>query len=238
MCGLGSLVASLPDICSAQERGGAPSSWGAWKWIPSIVVMSGQDDGRLPAVYEAVSFWNAVFVSLGSSFRLGSLTHVSEAIPHHYVRPYPERSDDELDELFNWNTGYYDLPVRIGRVSGDIVVVLSDGSASFATGRRSPRKVMVVIKKHFPRPYDTPNVVRNVIAHELGHAIGLGHNNDPTALMCGGNVWCNLRSMLDDSAPLTKTDKAKLFQMYPSDWREEEIWRRWKGDPPPGRRLG
>jgi hypothetical protein len=35
-----------------------------------------------------------------------------------------------------------------------------------------------------------PNVPRNVIAHELGHAIGLGHNSDPAMLMCGRPASC------------------------------------------------
>jgi predicted Zn-dependent protease len=34
-------------------------------------------------------------------------------------------------------------------------------------------------------PLTLPNVARNVIAHELGHAIGLSHNDDPNYLMCG-----------------------------------------------------
>lgn len=39
-------------------------------------------------------------------------------------------------------------------------------------------------------PLTLANVARNVIAHELGHAIGLGHNNDAAKLMCGRPAPC------------------------------------------------
>jgi hypothetical protein len=63
--------------------------------------MSAADDPRRPAVQVAVTFWNKVFLDIGSPFRLGQVTHLDEAIPYHYVRPYPERSSDELDWLLN-----------------------------------------------------------------------------------------------------------------------------------------
>src|SRR6266852_1402818 len=54
---------------------------GAWKEIPSITVVSTENDSRLPAVREAVGFWNATFSKLGSPFRLGAITHTVGMIP-------------------------------------------------------------------------------------------------------------------------------------------------------------
>jgi hypothetical protein len=45
-------------------------------------VISTESDYRLPAIREAVHFWNAELSKLGSPFRLGSLVHVVvQAIP-------------------------------------------------------------------------------------------------------------------------------------------------------------
>jgi Matrixin len=170
------------------------------------VIMSAADDARLPAVYEAVGFWNSVFANLGSPFRLGSVTHTIETIPQGELRRMS--AVKSLD--------------HVAKLSGDIFVALSDlADASFAA--RSPWvwKVLVVIGSDLTYLAPHPNGLRNMIAHELGHAIGLGHTDETTALMCGG-TRCNFKNVRGGFLPLTRGDKKRLLEMYPPDWQQEE----------------
>jgi hypothetical protein len=59
-----------------------------WRIVPKIVVISPAGDSRLPAVDEAVAFWNRTFTELGSGFRLGAVSHM--------VRPIPEEALQRL----------------------------------------------------------------------------------------------------------------------------------------------
>jgi hypothetical protein len=121
---------------------------------------------------------------------------------------------------------------RLGPVSagggagiGKIQVVLSDGefisnARRFAGGAGA----VVMIRNTRGPPMSLPNVPRNVIAHELGHAIGVPHNSDPNLLMCGRPAPCRPALFASSTAhyfPLSADEKAKLLSMYPASWKSQ-----------------
>jgi hypothetical protein len=127
--------------------------------------------------------------------------------------------------LAGLGSGFRLGPVSAGGGSGvgKIQVVLSDGvfisnARRFADGQGA----VVSIRNTQSPPMSLPNVPRNVIAHELGHAIGLPHNSDPAMLMCGRPAPCRPDAFASSSAhyfPLSGADRAKLLAMYPAGWK-------------------
>ena len=93
---------------------------------------------------------------------------------------------------------------------------------SFCSPFDPAAKRVVGIRGSSLSPMNLPNVARNVIAHELGHAIGLGHNADPTTLMCGRPASCRPDLFRSDQArmfPLTADEMRNLLRLYPADWK-------------------
>jgi hypothetical protein len=121
---------------------------------------------------------------------------------------------------------------RLGSVSlggsgsaepGMILVVLSDGEF-ISHVNRLPRGqgAVAMIRNTNTLPMSLPNVARNVIAHELGHAIGLAHNANPAMLMCGRPAPCRpalFASQTPRYFPLSAGDRANLLAMYPVGWK-------------------
>ena len=88
--------------------------------------------------------------------------------------------------------------------------------------RPSDHTALIAIKSARAYPLTFPNVARNVIAHEFGHALALGLDSDPAMLMCGRPRACrpdSFQAMNQHYFPLTTDEKALLLRLYPADWR-------------------
>ena len=180
-----------------------------------LVVSALAGDSRLEVVREAIAFWRDIFAELGLTPPLVEAGVV--------VAPPGARAIENFAWQISRAAGRHPdgvagppPPPELIALDGDVVLLLSaQPLLPFARplGPDTDRYLVAIAAARDPS--QPAGSTRDVIAHELGHTLGLRHGDDPASLMCEP---CSTHTADEAHAvrTISAADRARLVELYGS----------------------
>ena len=178
-----------------------------------IAIVGNPADARIAPAREAVAYWNRELLRLRRRVHFDSGTVIADSVPDELLR------GASSEAVAGRGPATTRLRATLSDLPADIVIVLSGTDLiSFGVPWREGSQGIVGMRRADIPPLSLPNTVRNVVAHELGHVLGLRHNTDAATLMCGRPAPCRPAAFASDSSrffPLTAQDDRRLQARWP-----------------------
>ena len=178
-----------------------------------VRIIGDPTDARIAPTREAIAYWNREFLRLGRTVHFDSATIRPDSLPDALLR------GASGEATFGLGPSISRLLSTLADEPADVVIALSHTDLiSFSVRWRAGSRGVVGIRRSDVPPLSMPNTVRNVVAHELGHVLGLDHNGDSTTLMCGRPAPCRPSVFASEQPrffPLTAADDDRLRRRWP-----------------------